>query len=77
VYTIFALYSPSFTLSPLLPPPLVPTLPRQDLFYPPVLRFCKRKKKDIFVCLRCPLLIFLYRFTVLYSILCPPVSEFC
>jgi hypothetical protein len=44
VYTVFVPYSPSYTLDPLpLPSPLVSTL-RQDLFHPPVLWFCKRKK---------------------------------
>jgi hypothetical protein len=45
-YTVFALYSP--------PPPShwYQPHPRQNLFCPPVLLFCKRKKNDIFVCLR-------------------------
>jgi hypothetical protein len=42
VYTVFALYSSSYTLSLHRPPALVPA-PRQDLVCPPVLRFCKRK----------------------------------
>jgi hypothetical protein len=46
VYTVFALYSPSYTLS-LQPPSLCP----QDLFYLPVFWFCRRKKWH-FVCLR-------------------------
>jgi hypothetical protein len=50
VYTVFALYSPSYTLSP--PPPSshwyqLPS--REDLFYPPILWFCKWKKN--FFCL--------------------------
>jgi hypothetical protein len=53
VYTFFALYSPPifYTVFSLSPPPspfsLVPPLstpPPQDLFCPPVLRFCRRKK---------------------------------
>jgi hypothetical protein len=51
VYTVFALYLPSYTLS-LPPPPPIGTNSRQDLFCPPVLWFCKRKTKDIFVYLR-------------------------
>jgi hypothetical protein len=52
MYTVFALYSSFFPLS--LPPllPLVLTTPPrlQDLFHPPVLQSCKRKRKnDIFV----------------------------
>jgi hypothetical protein len=47
VYIVFAPYSPSHTLS--LHPPS-PPCPRQDLFYHPVLWFCKRKKGH-FVCL--------------------------
>jgi hypothetical protein len=43
VYTVFALYSPSHTLSP-HPLPLVLNPSRQDLFNHPVLWFCKRKK---------------------------------
>jgi hypothetical protein len=46
VYTVFALYSFSYTLSPhLSPPPLVPTPARQNLLFPSVLQFCKRKIK--------------------------------
>jgi hypothetical protein len=32
----------------LFPPPNGTNYPRQDLFHPPVLWFCKRKKNDIF-----------------------------
>jgi hypothetical protein len=44
VYTVFVPYSPSHTLSP--PPPHSHWYQhhRQDLFCPPVLQFCKRKK---------------------------------
>jgi hypothetical protein len=47
VHTFFALYSPSYPLSPptISPLPLVPTFPPgQDLFHPPVLWFCRREK---------------------------------
>jgi hypothetical protein len=40
IYTVFALYSPSHTLSPPSPPPTGTNLPRQDLFCTPVLWFC-------------------------------------
>jgi hypothetical protein len=53
MYTVFELYS-SFNILSLLPPLLTGINPlRQDLFCPPILQFCKRKKKnDIFACLR-------------------------
>jgi hypothetical protein len=46
VYTVFAPYSPSHTLSPSPSPlPMVPTpSSRQYLFCPPVLQFVKEKK---------------------------------
>jgi hypothetical protein len=48
VYTSFALYSPSYLLSPPLPPPTGANPPSphpgQNLFYSPVLRFCRRRK---------------------------------
>jgi hypothetical protein len=47
VYTIFVPYSFSYILS--LPPPSPLTgmdTPRQDLFFPPVLWFCKRKESE-------------------------------
>jgi hypothetical protein len=52
VCTIFVSYYPPhpFPIFSLLP--LVPTPTGQDLFCPPVLRFCKRKNNDIFACLR-------------------------
>jgi hypothetical protein len=50
VYTVFAPYSPSYTLSPHLPLSHWYQSPRQDMFCPPALRFCKTN--DIFVCLR-------------------------
>jgi hypothetical protein len=40
---VFLLCSPSYTLSSQLPPSYWYQLPRQDLFYLPVLHFCKRK----------------------------------
>jgi hypothetical protein len=46
VYKVLALYSPPYTLSP--PPPHHCYQPPQDLFHPPVLRFCKEKINDIF-----------------------------
>jgi hypothetical protein len=49
VYTVFALNSPSHTLSPPSPPSHCYQLPQQDLFYPLILQFCERKKYDIFV----------------------------
>jgi hypothetical protein len=51
-YIVFALYSPSYTLYPPPPSHWYHLLPRQDLFLPPVLQFCKRKEKEIFACLR-------------------------
>jgi hypothetical protein len=44
VYTVFAPYSPSHSLSP--PPPLSHWYqpPKEDLFHPPILWFCKRKR---------------------------------
>jgi uncharacterized protein with PQ loop repeat len=45
VYTVFATYSPSYPLSwPSLPSSGAPPTPRQDLFCPPSLQFCRRKK---------------------------------
>jgi hypothetical protein len=51
VYTIFAPYSLSYTLSP--PPPLSRwyQLPNQGLFQPSLLWFCKGKEKEIIVLL--------------------------
>jgi hypothetical protein len=43
VYTCFAQYSPSYSLS--LPFPTGTNSPPSILFCPPVLRFCRRKKK--------------------------------
>jgi hypothetical protein len=52
VYTLFAPYSPSTPFPHLLSPPTSTNPPtRQDLFFPLVLWFCKRKKW-ISVCLR-------------------------
>jgi hypothetical protein len=51
-YTVFTLIHP-YTPFPYFFLPLTGTNnPRQDLSCPPVLWFCKKKKKDIFVCLR-------------------------
>jgi hypothetical protein len=45
VHTVFAPYSPSYTLSPHPSPShCYPSSPQQDLVCPPVLRFCKKKK---------------------------------
>jgi hypothetical protein len=53
VYMVFALCSSSYTLPHILPPPTGTNLLRQDLFYPPVLWFCKtNKQNDIFACWR-------------------------
>jgi hypothetical protein len=47
VYTIFASYLPSHVLSPHPPLPTgISPHPPRDLLYPPVLRFCKRKKES-------------------------------
>jgi hypothetical protein len=46
VYTVFAPYSPPIPYPHILP------LPQTGSVFPPVLRFCKRKKNDSFVCLR-------------------------
>jgi hypothetical protein len=50
VYTVSAPYSPTFTISSPPPPSLWYQTP-QDLFCPPVLRFCIRKeeKKEILI----------------------------
>jgi hypothetical protein len=53
MYVVFAPYSPSYTTSfPTSHWYQLPSQNSQDLFFPPVLHFCKRKKNDIFVCLR-------------------------
>jgi hypothetical protein len=52
VYTVFALHSPSHTLSPPPHPFCWYQPPRQDLSYPPVLLFCKREKKWHFYLLK-------------------------
>jgi hypothetical protein len=44
VYTVFVLYSPSYPFLTSSPLPTGTILPRQDLWHPPVLKFCKRKK---------------------------------
>jgi hypothetical protein len=44
VHTVFTLNSPSYALLQLLPTSTDTNLPRQDLFCPSVLQFCKRKK---------------------------------
>jgi hypothetical protein len=44
VCTVFAPYSPSHTCSSLSPTHWCHLPPRQDLFFPPVLQFCKGKK---------------------------------
>jgi hypothetical protein len=55
VFTVFATYSLSYSLS--LPSPHLLQVPipcsTQDLFHLPILQFCRRKKKnEIFACLR-------------------------
>jgi hypothetical protein len=47
MYTVFAPYSPSYILSPSPLPSHWYQSPRQDLFCPPVLQFCKREKKEM------------------------------
>jgi hypothetical protein len=51
---IFPPYSPPYILSLYLPSslPYWYQLPNQDLFCLPVLLFCKKKKNNIFVCIR-------------------------
>jgi hypothetical protein len=53
VYTILASYSPSYILSPHLPPlPLIPIPPGNvlDLFCTPVSVFVKKRKKVLLFC---------------------------
>jgi hypothetical protein len=51
VYTVFALYSPSYTLFQHPPPSSWYPPPHQGPVYPCVLWLCKRKQFGIFVCL--------------------------
>jgi hypothetical protein len=44
MYTIFIAYSPTYTLPLHSTPSHWYQSPRQDLFCPPVLQFCKKKK---------------------------------
>jgi hypothetical protein len=52
VYTVFAPCSPFHTFLPLLPLVTGTKLPSKNMFCPSILWFCKRKRNDIFVCLR-------------------------
>jgi hypothetical protein len=47
VYTVFAAYSTPVLFLHLPPPPIGISPHRQDLFCPPVLWFCKSKKKKL------------------------------
>jgi hypothetical protein len=47
ICTVVMLFSPPMPFPHLLPPPIGTNLPRQDLFYLPVLQFCKLKKMTV------------------------------